>query len=117
MKIAMKTLVIFVTLAVILGVVVMLVPVIAFTYTYHVTVSTDGSNTFGDKDNRSASSGDGFSFEGVTPTSMAEAARTYGAIDTGPTSFPSSLLQTVPIWAIGLVTALVAVFYFKLKTS
>ena len=113
----MKAIVISVILAIALGVAIMLAPVLAFTYVYPAAVPADDTRFLeGGENNQTANSENGYGF--LRPAaSIAEAAQTYGTQDVDSTSLPSSLLQAVPIMATGLITAFVALLYFKWKSS
>jgi hypothetical protein len=119
----MKMIAITVTLAVVLGVAVMLAPVLAFTYIYPAVVPMDKTGLSGGKENNQSASpanetyGTGSYSFNRTPEAIAEAAQELGTLDTGPAPFPSSILQAVPVVATGFVTALVALLILKWKRS
>ena len=99
----MKGIIAAVTLAIVLGVMIMLLPIV--TSTHFTTSMSKGRN--------------GFSSGNETDTAPAqnfgEAAQNLGRADIGPALFPSSLLYVGLIIATGLIVASGFFFYFKRK--
>jgi hypothetical protein len=133
MNTAMKMIAITVTLAVVLGVAVMLAPVLSFMYVYPAVVPMDGIELQGGRennqsaaaatpkesygqDNQSASSADEHGLY-RSPLSIAEAAQVYGTTDADAKPFSSSLLQVVPVIGGGFIAGFAALLYLKKKIS
>lgn len=141
----MKMIAITVTLAVVLGVAVMLAPVLSFMYAYPAAIPMDGTDSQESKgDNGSASLPANNASYGVnngsliiagkemgnettgqadkanlyrSPLSIAEAAQVYGTTDADSKPFSSSLLQVVPVIGGGFITGFAALLYLKKKIS
>ena len=112
----MKKIIVSVTVAVVLGVAVMFLPIVTYT---HLSSTTD---------NKWLSGGENMTFgpdEAEEPARAAkaapslatldDAAQTLGKMDTGPSPFPSSLFYVFLVVATGLAAALGVSLYSKKK--
>jgi H+/Cl- antiporter ClcA len=113
--------VVWVAVAVALGVIVMLAPLMVFTvYSYHSVVTEvesgqESPSGIGGNQTYSTTEG-GIGNKSVPSPTLSEAARVYGMLDAKTETFPSSLFPVVLLVAIGLMMALgVSLFYRRRK--
>jgi hypothetical protein len=101
-----------VALAVILGVVVMLIPIVAYV---QVSVTTKAvAQPAGAENNTRQTAGEN---EPTLAVAINKAAQTYGTTDAGPSPFPSSLFPVLLLAVASLVAAIGASMYFKRKVK
>jgi ABC-type glycerol-3-phosphate transport system permease component len=107
-----------VTAAIVLGVVVMLLPIVAYTQISVTTKAVPQSTITGEENNtRQASKENEPTFAVTSPETIDKAAKTYGTTDTGPSPFPSSLFPVLLLVVTSLVAAIGASMYFKRKVK
>lgn len=88
-----------ITVAIFLGFIVMLMPIL----TYTQFLGSTGDNTLG-----TASSEQRDVYESTSWKTLDEAAQTLGKMDTGAPLFPTSLIVTILIAATSTITAIIA---------
>jgi len=109
--------------AVVLGVVIMFMPIMAYTQLFVTTraiygTSQEANCTVENQDAFCIAQPDGEEGRGLKSATLEvldEAAQVYGVIDVGPTPFPSSLLHVVQVVATGLAAAIAASLYVRRK--
>ena len=119
----MMKLVAAVAAAVVLGVAIMFMPILAYTQLFATTrviqgTSQEANCTVENQDTYCLGQPDGEEGRGLKNATLEvldEAAQVYGVIDVGPTPFPSSLLHVVPVVATGLAAAIAASLYVRRK--
>ncbi|MEM2110539.1 MAG: hypothetical protein QXX08_01520 [Candidatus Bathyarchaeia archaeon] len=99
----MKKIIALISIAIALGIMVMLIPIAVFT-PFLVTTQYSQESSLSDDD------------YSAPIRKVDEAAQTYGKIDVGPVFFPSSLFHATLIVAAGLITGLSVWLYFKKRT-
>ena len=102
----MKRQIVSITAAFFLGIVVMLMPIL----TYTQFLGDNGANTLGAESSEQRDSYDSTSWK-----TLDEAAQKLGKINTSPTSFPTSLTQTILLSATSLITALITTLLIRRK--
>ena len=112
--------VVYVAVAVVLGIVVMLAPLMVFTvygYKSVITQTEIGQNFLGRKDENytSSLSEGGYGNKLVESPTFGEAAQLYGMLDSKTESFPASLFPVILLVSIGFITALGTTLFFRKK--
>jgi len=99
----LKGIMVAITLAIVLGVMIMLLPIVTSTH-FTTSMNREGNGSYS-----------GNETDAAPAQNFGEAAQNLGRADIGPALFPSSLLYVGLIIATGLIVASGFFFYFKRK--